>query len=58
MENHAMTIGQTIYVYASTHGTHIRATLLEVRGHGRFLIADAYGLRIVPAAYLRTTAAN
>lgn len=53
-----MSIGQTVYVYASTHGTHIKATLLETRAHGRFLIADAYGLRIVPAAYIASTNAN
>lgn len=48
-----MALGQTIYVYASSHGAHIKATLIDVAANGRFLIADAYGMRIVPAAYIR-----
>lgn len=47
-----MSIGQTVYVYASTHQTHIKATLVDVAANGRFLISDAYGMRIVPLSYI------
>jgi hypothetical protein len=52
-----MSIGQTVYVYASTHNGYIPATVVSASANG-ILVETKYGPRIVkPAQILRTQGA-
>lgn len=53
-----MSIGQTVYVYDCTYGTHIPAVILSASASG-ILVETKWGPRIVrPAAILRTAPAR